>query len=215
MPLVARAAIPSKGFDTATKLHPTQALRLYNEGYGWCARYVRLPGNSAANDIDAIELEVLTKVGLEVLLVQHVRSPPWNPLEHSAFADAMAAVEHARSANYPESCHLFVDAEGIEMGVTGAQCKDYYERWAAQVRAEGYAAGIYVGYDVPMSPMQLWLLHGVNSYWTDPGPREVNIRGFSVQQFWPEKVVAGVKIDEDAIVVDLLGDTPILAVWVP
>jgi len=214
MPIVARAATPCLGFDTATKLTSTQAIRLHEAGYQWCARYVRLPGNSAEHDIDASELEYLIKIGFQVSLVQHVREPPWNPSDHSALADAMAAVEHAREARYPEGAHLFVDAEGIALGLALAgDCVEYYVRWASQVCAEGYQAGMYVGYDVPMSAEDLWLLHGVNSYWRDPGPRHVATRSFAIRQRAPELVVAGVRIDEDELSADLLGDTPVVAVW--
>lgn len=214
MGLVARAAIPGKGFDTNSKVSASQALRLFELGYHWCARYVKLPGNNPAHDIDAAELEALAQVGIDVLLVQHVRIPPWNPIEHSAFADAMSAVDHARGAGYPDGCHIFVDAEGIAVGVTSAECVDYYDRWAAQVRGEGYRVGFYNGYDVPMSPQEKWLLHNVDSYWKDAGPREVANRGFAVQQFSPQKVVATLTIDDDEIVADLLGDTPVVASWV-
>jgi Domain of unknown function (DUF1906) len=210
--LSVRPATPGKGFDSSTKLTLPQAQALHAAGYSFVCRYVRLPNNTAAADIDARELAMLASVGFEVLLVQHVRDPGavgWNPANHSGTEDGMTAATHARLAGYPAGAHIFVDLEGI--AGTAAATKLYAEAWAAAVRSSGYLAGCYVGYRVPLDALGLWLLHGINSYWSDAGHRRVANRGCAINQ-GDKLTIAGADIDEDVLTIDLLGETPIAAV---
>jgi hypothetical protein len=217
---IASPGVPGKGFDCSVKVNALQARAFYGAGYRWCARYVRLPNNSAALDIDAAEMAVLLEAGLAVLLVQHVRasapgSGGWDISKHSGADDAAAAVEHARNAGYPLGAHVFLDLEDILAGPgAGVATKVFAEAWAAAVRAAGYQAGCYVGFDVPLNAQELYLLHGINSYWSDAGHRAVATRGCAIQQ-GKAATVAGVEIDEDTLLRDLLGELPLLATSQP
>ncbi len=64
-----------------------------------------------------------------------------------------------------------------------------------------------MGFDVPLSPLELYDLHKVNSYWSDPGPRAVATRGFAVKQGL-EIQIGGKAFDPNVVAPDDLGDTP-------
>jgi hypothetical protein len=192
--------------DTDVKLSADLIARIRAEGYSGVARYVPLPNNGAGSDIDATELAAILDGGLGLLLVQHVRKPPWNPAAHSGEADAHMALEFARAAGYEPRSHIFLDLEGI--AGTGPDTKSFAETWAAVIAAGGYSAGCYVGYEVPLSAQELYDLHTINSYWSDAGPRAVAVRGFAIKQH-AQIIIAGVPFDPDTIQLDARGDTPI------
>jgi hypothetical protein len=208
--IIARTVTPGTGFDCSAKLTPVQARALKAMDHILCARYVPLPANNAANDIDAAELTMLTDLGFEVLLVQHVRNPGWDPRSHSGTIDAAVACEHALDAGYPLGAHIFLDLEGPAAAVDAAGMKLFAESWAARVLIDGFKAGVYIGYDLPLDAMALWLLHGVNSYWSDAAHRHVANRGCALVQ-GRELTVRGVRIDEDTIAPDMLGELPFIA----
>jgi hypothetical protein len=204
---IARPATVGRWCDFSAKPTSTQLRILKAEGYTGVMRYVPLPSNNPAHDIDSDELGAILDLGLELLLVQHVRTPPWDPRSHSGVVDGAAAAEHARAVGYSDA-HIFLDLEGITPGTDAAGVIQYANAWADRVLQSGFRAGLYVGYDVPLSPEQLYQELVVNSYWKDAGPRDVATRGFAVQQLSPEKTVAGLRIDEDVVVTDLLGEVP-------
>jgi hypothetical protein len=172
------------------------------------ARYVPLPGNSSAGDISGVEIGCLLDAGLQVLLVQHVRRPPWIPMQQSGTVDAGAACRAAELSGYPAGCHLFLDFEGAA-GSPGAAFA-YCCEWGKETRSQGYLAGLYVGYSALMSPQELYDLPDFTSYWSDAGPRQVAVRGFAIRQHQPEVTIAGVNFDPDTVEPDAKGELPIV-----
>jgi hypothetical protein len=212
--LIARAATPGLFFDASTKLHDASGRALRSAGYIGCFRYVPLPSVPHGPDIDAPELMTLAQVaGLEVGLIQHTRYPGWQPSQHSGRGDGLVAAEYAAQAEYPDGAHVFLDLEGVDTLSSAAEVIDFCQEWARAVGEYRYKAGLYVGYQQPLSPQQLYDLHGIDSYWSDDGHRKVLTRGCAVQQ-GPKMTVAGVQIDSDVVASDLLGDRPVVAVWV-
>lgn len=193
--------------DTTQKPSLAQVKALVTAGYKGIVRYLPLPNNNTAHDIDSDELVTLTGEGLEVMLVQHVRTPPWDPRSHSGTVDGATAAEWARNIGYPDA-HIFQDLEGVLVGTTPSAVIVYSNLWAGRILQSGFRGGLYVGYDVPLSATELYEDLSHNSYWRDAGPREVATRGFAVQQQSPEKTIAGLRIDEDYVVADLLGEVP-------
>ena len=202
---IVQRAQPCMAVDTAAKLDAAtiQAVRAAN--YACIIRYVNLPGVSPQRDIDSAELSTILDGGLALLLVQHVRYPGWNPAHASGVTDAQAAIETARNARYRRGAHLYVDLEGING--TAAATIQFANDWASAVVAAGYLAGAYIGYNVPLSPEQIYDLHLVTSYWSDLGPRKVATRGFAIKQH-AQINVHGVDFDPDTIQTDLKGETP-------
>lgn len=210
--MIARPATPGKWCDASQKPTSAHAQALVDAGYVGIVRYVPLPNNNTAHDIDADELAMLTELGLEVMLVQHVRAAPegttgWDPRAHSGAVDGATAAEWAQGIGYPDA-HIWQDLEGVLVGTPGSACIVYSNSWAGRILQSGFRAGLYVGFDVPLSPQELYEHLSHNSYWKDAGPREVAERGFAVQQLSPKKTVAGLRIDEDVVVADLLGEIP-------
>jgi hypothetical protein len=191
--------------DTTAKLSAEHIQPLLDADYRGVARYLRLPGLSDVQDIDASELTALVNGGLGVLLVQHVRYPGWNPANYAGAVDAAAATVQATAAGYPMGAHIFVDLEGISG--TAADTAKFANDWADAVVAAGYLAGCYVGYNVPLSPAELYELHRVNSYWSDPGPRKVATRGFAIKQA-AQIMISGLKFDPNVVARDNEDETP-------
>jgi len=201
-----QAAPPCLIVDTDVKLTPNVISAIEAQGYKGIVRYVPLPGMPAASDIDSVELGAILEAGLGLMLVQHVRRPPWDPGQHSGARDATTAVQAAQMAGYLRGAHLFLDLEGISGN--GPDTKAFAEAWAAVIVGAGYAAGCYVGYGVPLGPQELYDLKNINSYWSDVGAREVAVRGFAVKQRGTIQI-SGVPFDPDAIQADELGATPL------
>ena len=196
------------GADTDSRVSPYVAKVLRAAGKVWIARYLPLPGNSAANDLGAFELETLTGAGLTVSAVQHVRSGHWNPVEHSGETDANAAVSHALSVGFPKGCHLYLDLES--MSGTAEDAIGFANDWAATVKAAGYRAGCYHGFDVTLDPGKLFHDLDFDSYWAAPGPWTVSVRGDAIKQGLTLSIV-GLEFDVDELKRDALGDLPFVA----
>jgi hypothetical protein len=208
------AATPAaKIVDTNVRLNPAILKAVQTAGYAGVVRYVPLPGVGDTKDIHSDELDAVMETGLGLLLVQHVRFPHWDPRDHAGAADAQVAVNFAMQAGYLRGAHIFLDLEGIVPG-TGKATKAFAEAWAATVVAAGYLAGCYVGFDLPLSPQELFDLHGINSYWSDAGPREVAVRGFAIKQH-AEITIAGVPFDPDTVQLDGKGETPLWMIAAP
>lgn len=203
-------ATPGRWVDTNAKLTAEVCAALVQAGYVGVFRYVPLPNNSALGDISSDEAEAITNSGLQLGLVQHPRSPANNVIaQHSGLQDGMAASDGARAAGYPPECHLFLDLEGV----TGNQTQTalYCNGWSAQVAADGYGCGLYVGYQAILTAEQLYELPRFNRYWSDAGNRQVTTRSCCMRQKPGSIIIGGVKFDEDVMAPDLLGDLPMVA----
>jgi hypothetical protein len=220
MTLIARPATEGRWLDTATKLTLASAKGVFgfSSDPAQCIkgviRYVPLPGNNPAQDIDRDELEMLCGLGLEVMLVQHVRSSApgrggWDIRAHSGSVDGAFAAEHAVNCGYPDA-HLWQDLEDVS-GDAAATIQ-YSNAWAGRALQWGLRAGVYVGFDIPLTPEQLYRELEHNSYGSDVGHRHVSERGISWQQTRENIVIAGVKVDEGQIQRDLLCEAPFACV---
>lgn len=205
MPFRVQPAAPSNAVDTAAKLNPAAVASVKAADFACIIRYVPHQGSTGALDIDAKELNAILDGGLALMLVQHVRPVGWNPALVSGKEDGLKAVEFAERAGYAKGAHLFVDLEGI--AGTAAATKEFAEEWAKTVRDGGFEAGAYVGFNVPLTAQQLFFLHGINSYWSDLGPRHVDRRGFAMKQH-ATIIINGIPYDPDTVEPDQFGDTP-------
>jgi hypothetical protein len=210
---IVQPAPPGKIVDIDVRLNPLLLKHVLAAGFAGVARYVPLPGVNGTKDIHQDEVDAIMETGLGLLLVQHVRFPHWDPRDHAGAADAQVAVQFAKQAGYLPGAHIFVDLEGIVPG-TGKATKAFTEAWAATIRDAGYLAGCYVGFDVPLNPQELFDLHGINSYWSDAGPRLVAERGFAIKQHAPI-AIDDISFDPDTIQADRKGETPIWMIAAP
>jgi hypothetical protein len=195
--------------DTAGKMTAALIQAVSAAGYTGIARYVPLPGVSAAKDIDAAELNSILEAGLGLLLVQHSRYPNWDPTQASGVKDAQSALQYAKAAGYPTNAHIFLDLEGVRVGTTSADMLAFANDWANTIVGVGYSAGCYVGYDVPLNADQLYYdLAKINSYWSDMGPRAVSERGFAIKQ-QAQVVIGGQDFDPDVVTLDQRKEAPL------
>lgn len=210
---LAAAKIPQGiGVDTDAKLSPYLCRVLKAAGKVWVARYVPLPNNRATFDIDANELLAITEADLACSLIQHVRSGHWSPGAWSGTVDGATAANHAKSVGYPLGCHLYLDLEA--MTGNSAEAIEFANDWAEAVENVGYRAGLYHGYDVTLTPDQLYHDLIFDSYWKAPGPWHVSVRGDAIVQGLT-LTIAGAEFDIDEIKPDLLNELPYACVSAP
>jgi hypothetical protein len=196
---------PGKIVDTSGVMTPKLVSTVKSAGFGGVVRYVPHVGAAGQHDITAQEAGIILGGGLGLLLVQHVRLTNWNPADCSGHDDGMAAASRAYGCGYLPGAHIFCDLEGMAGGAAAAQ--DYANSWADAVVAAGFLAGCYVGYQVPLSPQQLYQLHRMTSYWSDAATRQVAGRGFSMKQHFPI-TLGGLQFDPNDVAVDHRGETP-------
>jgi hypothetical protein len=205
MPNVVQA-VDSLGFDCDIKLTPGNARAAAAMGFKWCARYLPLFNNALGWDLEANEVGVILAAGLDLMGVQHVRRY-WHPNATLGQQDGKAAADAAKAAGVLPGVHLFLDLEDIA-GSTGDTI-NHAAAWSSVVIAEGFRAGLYVGFAVPLTPLQLYDLPGFDQYWSDFGKREVATRGFSIRQQSPSPIIGvGLEIDVDVLTADHKGDRP-------
>jgi Domain of unknown function (DUF1906) len=201
----------SVGCDTSSKLDHAAACRLSDAGLVFVVRYVSI-GYEGAGDIDADEASAITDAGLALMLVQHVRRPPWSASASEGLADGGQAHANALAAGYPEGCTLWCDLEGVEPSTPTHAIIDYCQQWSIAI-APTFEAGLYVGYGTGLTSEQLYALHGVVRYWSDFGNRTVTTRGFCMKQLAPPDLkLSGVDVDLDVCHADELGSRPTWAV---
>ena len=213
MTIIARPATPGRWVDFSAFPTRAQAQSIRDYGVIGCFTYVPLPGVTdaqKANDITAERLLMLIDLGFEVGLVQHPRFPNWDPRNHSGMIDAAVASEYALDVGYPDGAHLFNDFEGVIITADAPSGKLFLEGWALRILAGGLKAGLYVGYQQPLDAMSLYLLHGINSYWSDAGHRKVATRGVAISQ-GIETTIDGERVDLDEVAPDKLGGLPFIA----
>jgi hypothetical protein len=216
--LIAQRAVPGRGFDTEARVTSSwlQSRRL--DGHVWCADYLPLPhftsAQIGASCISATDFAYRISIGYQVSLIQHPRYPGWDPAECDAAEDARCAMLYARAIGFPLGAHLWVDLEGMKPSTTPQVARAYAELWATTMIEAGQLCGAYYGYQIPLTSLGMWLLHGVTSYWTDVANRKVDNRGCAIKQ-GKTHTVDGVEIDEDELLPDLLGDMPMVAAQAP
>lgn len=197
----------SWGFDCATKLTAASATALAAADYmgqqlrfAW--RYVPLPGNGAAHDIDAAEAEAICDAGLILLLVQHCRAGLWYASEEHGRLDGATAATYARVAGYPRGACIALDLESVAN--SGPPVIAHCNAWCAAVVAAGYKPVVYVGFSPGLNDVELYQLHFVDRYWSDFGFRHVAVRSFCCKQH-AQMTIAGIQVDPDQAFPDLLG----------
>ena len=217
--LIAALATPGDWVDTNQVLtaQVLSAVRSANKvGVG---RYVPLPSNpDGIGDISAEELARICDIVGQCLLFQHVRSAEkgftgWRPSQHSGDEDANCAVAHAIRVGYPQGNHLCLDFENIDDTMFAAM--KFATDWQATVRAAGFKAMLYVGFQVPLYSLDLFELPGFDSYASDTGNRQVATRGTSYLQTRFDVLIGGVRFDTARMRVDQLGSLPYVAALAP
>jgi len=211
--MIARSATPGLWIDMSQRPTPAQARAIVAalDPVG-VVRTLPLPGNNPMSDLQSAELTMWIDLGLEVMAYQHVRASDghgWDPRNHSGATDGSYAAQYAIAESYPIGAHIWVDWEDLIAGLPVPAGKLYLESWAERTRLGGVLAGMYCGFDDPLSPVDRYNLSGITSYWSDAGHRSVAVRGCSIVQ-GREITVAGVRVDLDHLAADLKGEAPMV-----
>jgi hypothetical protein len=205
MTFATRIAQPGEqGFDTITVIDAEAARALVDAGFDFAIRY--------ADSITFAELDVLTGVGLGVMLAGLARTHGWSA--DSGASDGARVSAKALAVRFPPAATLWCDQEdGVPDEVTAIAYATGWWRGATKEGAQD--PGLYVGSgsgfqnaaalhrDVPF-----------RRYWRSMSQvPNVAVRGYQLLQlFPPNELVAGIRVDRDVVQSDYHGGLPVLCV---
>ena len=187
---VARAPAGLIGFDIATKVNSAQAKQFYSDGYRFCVRYVSRNDDSRARnekkgtpDLSEPEGQTILESGMALMVVQHCPAPGWQPNLQLGKEYGVNAASYAAEAGLPAGVNVWLDLEGIAKGTSHQDIVDYCNAWFAAVQTGGYETGVYVGFDVYLSPEELYLNLKTTHYWRADGKiPDIVHRGYQLFQ---------------------------------
>jgi hypothetical protein len=173
---VSPAVAGSIGFDTTDPLTLAAASSFFARNYRFCVRYVSRDevsrnGNAARGvpDLSESEASAILQSGLALMAVQHVEEPGWVPSAQLGQAYGSNAASYAAQGGLLQGTTLWLDLEGIAEGTDSRSILDYCNAWFAAVDAAGYQSGVYIGFDVWLSPDELYFDLKTQHYWRAEG----------------------------------------------
>jgi hypothetical protein len=210
--LVRPATAGAIGFDIATELSRAEAAAYRAKGYAFCIRYVSRTDSSRARnqangtpDLSSAEAAAILDGGLALMVVQHVAATGWKPTAQLGRDYGAKAAQFTSAADVPPGVNLWLDLEDIPSGTPAQDIIDYCNAWFGEVAGAGYVPGVYVGFDVWLSPEQLFLQLKTAHYWRAAGDiPDVAHRGY---QLFQHVLRAGKtdEFDKDVAMPDRLG----------
>jgi len=170
------APIGALGFDTAVPLTTMTARGYAAQGFQFCIRYVSRTDASRADnsahgraDISEAEGKAILGAGMALMVVQHVAAHGWVPTVQLGHDYGVKAAAFTRIAGVPAGVNVWLDLEDIPKGTAAADITGYANAWFAQVKAAGYVPGVYVGFNVWLTPDQLFFDLLTEHYWRASG----------------------------------------------
>jgi hypothetical protein len=204
------------GFDMATAVNSADARRYASRGYQFCIRYIsrdddtrRYNEANGTPDLSEREAEQILAAGLALMVVQHCPLKGWQPTGPLGKAYGENAASYAADAGLPENVNLWLDLEGIAENTDHQDIIGYCNAWFAAVATGGYAPGVYIGFDVWLSPDELFLNLKTKHYWRAAGDiPDISHRGYQLFQHISDP--GPFEFDWDVARDDALGGT---AIW--
>jgi hypothetical protein len=186
----AQAPAGLRGFDTQRLITETSAQAYYDQGYRCCIRYLSrdadLRAGHARNgtpDLSEAEGLAILGAGMALMAVQHPPAPGWSPTEALGTTWGANAAAYAADAGIPAGVNIWLDLEGIALATAHADIIAYANAWFAAVAAAGFVPGVYVGYDVLLSPDELYHALETEHYWRACGDiPDISVRGYQLRQ---------------------------------
>ncbi|HEX2079277.1 MAG TPA: glycoside hydrolase domain-containing protein [Longimicrobium sp.] len=147
---IAEAGVLGLDFNAdGQTMTPQLAEALRDAGYRFCLRYVprEAEAKTVAFDLRKQEAQFLLDSGFALMVVQHFeRDPEWVPFADKGRRYGAFAAQWAREKiELPEGVCVFLDLEAVKSGTPKQDIIDYCLAWHGEVKAAGYAPGIYVG----------------------------------------------------------------------
>lgn len=210
------APIGAIGFDTAVPLTAAAAGGYAARGFQFCVRYVsRSDKSRAANaarglaDLSEAEGRVILSSGLALMVVQHVAAHGWVPAAQLGTDYGTKAVQFTHAAGVPKGVNVWLDLEDIPQATPAADIIAYANSWIAPVAAAGYVPGIYVGFNVWLTPDQLFFDLHTQHYWRADGKIvDVSHRGYQMFQH-TTNIGTPQEFDKNVVMYDSLGGAPL------
>lgn len=202
----------SLGGDTSGSVNIAQCEALRARGWTFLIRALAVPNGSVhPAKLTAAEVLAIRSSGLALGLYQTFQTASLSPSEGTL--DGESAVAQARALGVPPGVTIYGDSEG-QGSTSASQDIAYWNAWAAEVRAGGYVAGMYVGPGPRMTGVEIGELPDVHAYWM-AGAADMPYpypRGYGMFQLNPpNQIIAGQAFDLDVTQVDFRGGAP--AMW--
>lgn len=202
-----QTASPGRAFDVDQPLSAAQAATFKGAGYICAIRYVPRTAALKTGNLTATETNIILEAGLNLMVVQHVAEPGWEPTAILGTQYGAYGAAYAGGAGYRAGGTIWLDLEGVHTTSTPQAVVDYCKAWYTTVQRAGYIAGVYVGYDTLLSPYELWQMLPFSHYWNAYNGPGVSVRGCQVWQHSPQ-ILNGISFDPDIIQYDNKGGLP-------
>ncbi|MDX8501924.1 murein L,D-transpeptidase catalytic domain family protein [Mesorhizobium sp. VK4C] len=214
---VATSAFPASpglhGFDTDEKLTAKTAKGLREAGFAFAIRYLSRKPKPPADDLTAVEVDLILDAGLALMAVQHVAKAGWSPSEELGGTNGRNAAAHALAVGLPPETSVWLDLEGVDDDTASEDAIAYCNAWFREVESVGYTSGIYVGSNCGLDSESLYWRLKTKRYWKSGSDvPDIPYRGYClVQTIKKNDTEGGVGICRDVTLADAFGNTPILA----
>ncbi len=206
---VATARPGAQGFDSDTELSADIAAALSRTGFCFAIRYLSRGVGQSSGDLSMEEARTILASGLGLMAVQHCSAAGWAATASLGSSYGRAAALNASSIGLPPGLSVWLDLEGVAPYVTAAETIAYCNAWAAQVEAQGFSPGIYVGANQPLSGDDLYWRLRITRYWRSASTvPDIPYRGYCMAQALAPSPVDGIAIDRDVIMADAFGGVP-------
>jgi Domain of unknown function (DUF1906) len=206
--MVVKQATPlMKGFDVNQNLSMAEAANFFEQGFQFVVRYIPRTAALVAGNLTPPEIISILNSGLALSVVQHVSEDNWMPTGELGTSYGEYASTYAKKIGLPAGMHIWLDLEMVNTSATVEDVKDYCQNWYNEVQATGYLAGLYVGWQVILTPGQLYDLP-FKAYWRGYNADiPVATRGYQILQS-TQKTLNGITYDPNTVQKDELGDLP-------
>jgi hypothetical protein len=210
-----QAAAPGlHGFDTNTVVTAGVAAALRAQGFAFCVRYLSRSSPQAGDDLSPAEAQAILGGGLALMPIQHVSKPGWVPSEARGSQFGAAAVENAQTVGFPPGVNVWLDLEGVKLGVASEDVIAYCNAWFGAVSAAQYQPGVYVGSDCVLTGNELFWRLRTQHYWRSGSSSAPDIphRGYQLAQRITSApdVVSGIAVDRNVAMADAMNSC---ALW--
>lgn len=210
-------ATAARGIDCNSALTVSTAQAVYDHGYEFVIRYI--PRVTARdNDLTAEEGKAIRAAKLGLMIVQHVESEvSWVPTAAKGGIYGTTAAKVCTSLGVATGTSVWLDLEGVALGVSADVVVAYCNAWYDAVSAAGFLPGVYVGWHCGLDPADLYGRLRFTAYWAAynlnsdeyPAVRGVMMRQRSAKD-GDVPVGIGFPIDVNIVTGDLMGDFPVM-----
>ena len=207
MSLIVKPSTPNvRGIDTIARITYEQALALYADGFRFAVRYLGHISMAEVIDITSAKMALLFVAG-------YSRRPGWVPTASIGALDGGQAIEHLKELEaVGTSTYVDFEGPGEPLGIKQEKldCLLYGNAAAHAIQQGGSPAGVYIGYGLPFTAIELYWSFAFTGYWKSLSMvPDVAVRGYQMIQHGPaNQSVCGLTVDINTIQADNKGNVP-------